>query len=64
MNRRKRRKALAEVRVGALRLHSQADLERREREEAESERRRLERKAAKVVVPPPTAQAGGVEAHV
>ncbi|KZV72029.1 hypothetical protein PENSPDRAFT_751251 [Peniophora sp. CONT] len=62
LNRRKRRKALAEVRVGALRLHSQADLERREREVAESERRRAERKAAKLVVPL-TADVSAVEAR-
>ena len=61
MNRRKRRKALQEVRLGALRLHSQADLERREREVVDAERRRAERKAAKLVLP--TADASPAEAR-
>ncbi|VDC05735.1 unnamed protein product [Peniophora sp. CBMAI 1063] len=62
LNRRKRRKALMEVRVGALRLHSQADLERREREGLEVERRRAERKASREVVPP-AGDVGAVEAR-
>ena len=61
MNRRKRRKALQEVRLGALRLHSQADLERREREVVDAERRRAGRKAAKLVLP--TADASPAEAR-